>query len=223
MYYTDIGEVAHKEEIKEGYRRSNKNHAAQPILVQYSKQHAIGMRLLTMEALQKTDDEFETGNIGISNQGTCPNPQTPRQALKERTLNIGTIFELCLVLGIHYDDLAVELVNYVSQTTADERQLPVDPCELKFLPAEQFTQLEIPVADFQDTVIFQVHRARCMGRKSFRNSGARNDCIWIKAGGLDMYGELRGRAVACLVGLFKIRNVRREVVSRLAYVQVLDP
>ena len=38
-----------------------------------------------------------------------------------------------------------------------------------------------------------------------------------------MYGELRGRAVARLVGLFKIRNVRTEVVSPLAYVQVLDP
>ena len=38
-----------------------------------------------------------------------------------------------------------------------------------------------------------------------------------------MYGELRGGAVARLVGLFKIRNVRTEVVSRLAFVQVLDP
>ena len=27
MYSTDIGELAHKEQIKEGYRRSNKNHA----------------------------------------------------------------------------------------------------------------------------------------------------------------------------------------------------
>ena len=38
-----------------------------------------------------------------------------------------------------------------------------------------------------------------------------------------MYGELHGQAVARLVGLFKIRNVRTEVVSRLAFVQVLDP
>ena len=37
-----------------------------------------------------------------------------------------------------------------------------------------------------------------------------------------MYGELHGRAVARLVGLFKIRNVRTEVVSRLAFAQVLD-
>ena len=92
MYSTDIGKLAHKEQIKEGYRRSNKNHAAQLILAQYSKQHAIGMRLLTMEALRKADDDVETGNVGVSNQGTRLTPQTPRRALKGRTQNVGTVF-----------------------------------------------------------------------------------------------------------------------------------
>ena len=133
------------------------------------------------------------------------------------------MFELSLALEIHYDDFAVELINYVCQTIADERQLPVDPSEMKFLPAEQFTQPEIPVSDFQETNIFQVHRTRCTGSKSFQNSGARNDRIWIQAGGLDMYGELGGRAVARLVGLFKRRNVRTEVVCWVGFVQVLDP
>ena len=133
------------------------------------------------------------------------------------------MFELSLALEIHYDDLAVELINYVRQTMADERQLPVDPSELGILPAGRFMQLGIPVPDLQETDIFQIHRARCTGRKSFRNSGARNDWIWKQAAGLDVYGERRGRAVAPLVGLFKIRNVRTEVVSRLAFVQVLDP
>ena len=175
MYSTYIGELAHKEQIQEGYRRSNKNHAARQILAQYSKQHAIGMRLLTMETLRKSDDEVERGNVGVSNQGTRPAPQTPRWEIKGRTQNVGTVFELSLALAIHYDDLAVELINYVRQTMADEQQLPVDPSELKFLPAERFTQLEIPVPDFQETDIFQIHRARYPGRKSFRNSGARND------------------------------------------------
>ena len=141
-----------------------------------------------MKALRKTDDEVETGNVGVSNQGTCPNPWTPRRALQGWTQNVGTVFELCLALEIHYDDLAVELDNYLCQTTADERQLPVDSSKLKFRLAEQFTQLEIQVPDFQETDIFQVHRAGCTGSKSFRTSGARNDWIWIQAGGLDMYG-----------------------------------
>ena len=115
--------------------------------------------------------------------------------------------------------MAAELVNYVGRAVTDERQLPVDPSELKFSPAELFTQLEIPVADFQETNIFQVHRARRTGKKSFRNSSLRNDWIWIQASRPDMYGELRGRAVARLVGLFNIRNMLTGVASRLAFVQ----
>ena len=208
MYSTDIGELVYTEQINEGYHRSNKNHAARQILAQYSRQHAIGMRFLTMEALRKGDDEIETGNVGVSNQGTRPTPQTSWRALKGRTQNVSTVFELSLALEIHYDDLAVELINYVRQPMADEQQLPVDPSEPKFRPAEQFTELEIPVSEFQETDIFQVHCVGCTGRKSFRNSGARNYWIWIEAGRLYMYDEIRGREVARLVGLFMIRNVR---------------
>ena len=132
------------------------------------------------------------------------------------------MFELCLTLEILYDDLTMELVNYVRQTMADEWQLAVNSSELKFLPAKQVIQLEIPVPDLQETDISQVHRARCMGRKSFRNSGTRNDSIWRQAGELDMYGEHCGQAVAPLVELFKIRNVWKKVVGPLAYVEVLD-
>ena len=32
MYSTEIGELAHKDQIKEGYRSSNKNEAARQIL-----------------------------------------------------------------------------------------------------------------------------------------------------------------------------------------------
>ena len=78
MYATVVGELTHGERIREGCGRSNKNHAARQMLAQYSKQHAIGMRLLTMEALRRADDEVETGNISVSNQGTHPTPQTGR-------------------------------------------------------------------------------------------------------------------------------------------------
>lgn len=120
-----------------------------------------------MEALRKTDNEVETGIVGVSNQGTCLNPQTPWQTLKGRTQNVGDVFQLRLILEIHYDDLAVELVNFIHQKVANEQQLPVDTSKLKFLPAEQVMQLKILVPDFQETNIFQVYRAHSTGRKSF--------------------------------------------------------
>ncbi|RPA90930.1 hypothetical protein L873DRAFT_1820341, partial [Choiromyces venosus 120613-1] len=122
-----------------------------------------------------------------------------------------------------YDDIAALLVRHIRQTAEVSQRLPADPSELGFLPAEQFTMLETSVLDFQETEVFQTHRVRCTGKRSFRYTGARNDWVWIQLGGSDLYGDLRGRAVARLLGLFKIRNVWAGAVSRLAMVQVLEP
>jgi len=51
MYSTEMGELAPKEQIKEGYSRSNKNNAGRQILSYYGRKHARGMRLQTIEAL----------------------------------------------------------------------------------------------------------------------------------------------------------------------------
>ena len=118
-----------------------------------------------------------------------------------------------------------EMLRFVRQTIADDQQLPSDRTELGSLPVEQFTHIEIPVPDFQDTDVFQIYRARCTGTKAFRNGGPRKDCLWVQAGGEESYGHLRGRVVARLVALFKIRNVLSGAgdVYRLALVRIFDP
>jgi len=45
MYSTECGELAHKEQIKDGWRRSNKNDVEQQILPSYGRRHVIRMRL----------------------------------------------------------------------------------------------------------------------------------------------------------------------------------
>jgi len=52
MYSTKFRELAHKEQIKDKGRRSNKNNATRQIVYSYSAQHAIHMRLLNLESLQ---------------------------------------------------------------------------------------------------------------------------------------------------------------------------
>jgi len=44
MYSAEMAALAHKEKIKDGYRRSNKNKAARQILSQYGRQQPLGMR-----------------------------------------------------------------------------------------------------------------------------------------------------------------------------------
>ena len=139
-------------------------------------------------------------------------------------MNTGNIIDRCRILKIDYSDLLPEMLRYIRKTPADERWLPADSTELELLPVEHLDQLEIPVPDFQETNVFQIHRARWSGTKSFRNGGPRKDWVRIQADGLDACGDLRGRSVTRLVGLFKIRSFWSEVgsVSRLAFVQMLD-
>jgi len=50
IYSTQIGELAHRTQIKEGWRQSNKNDAARQIVHSYGRQHAILMRLLNLQS-----------------------------------------------------------------------------------------------------------------------------------------------------------------------------
>ena len=65
MYSTEIGELAHKDQIKDRYRRSNKNEAARQILSHYGRQHALGIRLQTIEALSKVEGVIVVEDSGM--------------------------------------------------------------------------------------------------------------------------------------------------------------
>jgi len=221
MYSTEIGKLVHKEQINDGYRRSNKNEAARQILLQYGRQHALGMCLQSIEALLKTG-VIVVGNSGME-MPTSASRSAPRRMLKGRT-NICTLSELCRAHDIEYCDMMEEMLRFIKQTAGDDTRLPADPTKLGLLPVERFTQLEIPVSDFQEADISQMPRARCTGTGAFRNGGARNDWVWVQTGGEESYGNLRGRVVARLLVIFKIRNVLSEAagIDRLGLVRVLD-
>jgi len=50
MYSTEFGELTYKEQIKDGWRQSNKNDAVRQIVHSYSRQHPIRVRLLNLES-----------------------------------------------------------------------------------------------------------------------------------------------------------------------------
>jgi len=226
MYSTEISELAHKDQIKDGYRRSNKNEAAQQILSHYGRQHALGIRLQTIEALLKVEGVIVVEDSGME-MPTVPSRSTPRRVLKDRMKNTSTLTEICtaLRLDIHYSNMMEEILHFIRQTAADDRRLPADSAELVLLSVEGFAQLEIPVPDVQETDRFQIHRARCTGTRAFCNGGSRNDWVWVQTGGEANYGDLWGRVVARLLAVFKIRNIVSEAaaVHRLALVRILDP
>ena len=101
----------------------------------------------------------------------------PRWVLRGRRKNTNTLVELSLVLDINYSELGEGLLRYIKQAVADEGQLPADSTELGLLPLERFTQLEIPVSDFQETEVSQIHRAHCTRKIPFRRTGPEYD--WV--------------------------------------------
>ena len=224
MYSTEIGGLAHKDQIKDGNCWSNKNEDARHILSHDGRQHALGIRLHTIEVLSKVEGVIVVEDSGTE-MPTVPSHSTPRQVLKGRMKNTSMLTQLCTALNIYYSNMMEEKLCFIKQTAADDWRLPADPAELGLLPVEGFAQLEIPVPDFQETDRSQIHRARCTETKAFRNVGSRNDSVWVQTGGEANYGDIRRRVVARLLALFKIRNILSvaAAVHRLALVRILDP
>jgi len=149
----------------------------------------------------------------------------PRPDLKVRMKNTSTLTELCTTLNIYYSNNMQEILGFPRQTAADDQRLPAYPTELGLLPVEEFAQFEIPVADFQETDKFQIHRASCTGTKAFRNGSHNNYWVWVQPGGEPSFGDLPGHVLARLRASFKTRNILSEVgaVHRLALICILDP
>ena len=114
-YSTEIGELAHKDHIKEGYHRLNKNEAARQILSHYGRQHALGMRLQTLDGLLKAENVVAIEGTGRETAAT------PRRILKGRMKNVSTLTELCRTCNIDYGDIMDEMLRFTKQTVADDQ------------------------------------------------------------------------------------------------------
>jgi len=79
------------------------------------------------------------------------------------------------------------------------------------------------VLPFQESGVYDIHRARFTGARLFRNQTSRNDCVWIQPGGENVYGALRGRLPASLIALFKVPSgyMQQDMVYCLAGVQFM--
>jgi len=130
MYSTAIGELAHEDQIKEGYRRSNKNEAARHILSHYGRQLALGMRLQTLDVLLKAENVVAIEGTGRETAAA------PRSILKGRMKNVSTLTELCRTCNIDYGDIMEEMLRFTKQTVADNNPVSSDPTELGLLPVE---------------------------------------------------------------------------------------
>jgi len=225
MYSTKFGELAHKEQMKDRWRRSNENDVERQFLHSYGRQHAIRMSLLKLNSLPRRGGNLRDDVLGNLDKttSTVSTPALCGRFLKGRRDNVSDVLDFCKVLGISLDRVLVELIRYSRHNVPTERGLPEEPAILQQLPVELLTQREIAVLAFQETDVYDIYRARFSGTHRFRNQESQNDWVWVKAGSEVMYGTLRGGHPAKLVALFEIMDCSYDTMRRLAGVQILSP
>jgi len=167
------------------------------------------MRLLNLESLQHCSADLSPDVVEqLDTTSTTTAPGILRRMLKGPRDDVSNMADFGRVLGISIRIICRGLIRYSRHNLPPECRLPEDPDILESLPVELLTPQEIPVLAFQETEIYDIHRARCMGALNFRNHGSRNDWVWARTRTENMYGALRGRLSAKLVALFKIRDYR---------------
>ena len=152
-----------------------------------------------------------------------PTPPVHCRILKRCRDNDYNVIDFGRVCDISPETICRELIRYSRLNLPPERRLPENPAILQTLLVELLTQLEIPVLAFQESGVYNMHRARCTGTRLFHNKAIRNDWVWIYAGDEHTYCALRGRLPARLIALFKMWSVymQEDTVCRLSVVQFL--
>ena len=139
MYSMDVRELAHKVQMKEGYRHSNKNEVSRQILQYYGHLHSVSMWLLPLRAL---DTRWQEGNNGLfdttvhcfldqiscmrnSIQLTETEGTRPRRLLRGRDMSVNNFQQLSQNLGISVEQIFRELIRYSQRSLNDMDRLTV--------------------------------------------------------------------------------------------------
>ena len=180
MYSTKIGELAHKMQIKDRCRQSNKNDAGRQIVHRYGRQHAIQVRLLNLESLHARGVDLSVDVLQHLDRKTSTVSQRVirRRILKGRREDVSNVGNFSRISGVSPEIIYLELIRYSRHNLPAAHCLPEDYAMPRALPVELQTQLKIRVLAFQEADVYEIHSARSTsGALHFRNQGSRND--WV--------------------------------------------
>jgi len=112
MYSTDFGELAHKEGIKDGWRRLNKNDTGHQIVHSYSRQHAIRMRLLNIEPLRRRGADLSADILQHleSTTSAVTAPVVRRRILEGRWDDVSNVLDFSKASGVSLESICRELI-----------------------------------------------------------------------------------------------------------------
>ena len=154
---------------------------------------------------------------------TVSQPVIRRRFLKGLWDDVFNVVNFGRISSVSLKIISRELIRYSQHNLPPVHHPPDDHAMLQSLPVELLTQLEITVLAFQEAYVYKIHRARSTSALHFRNTGSRNESVWVQAA-MEMHGALRGRLLAKLVALLKMPGyTSNDTVCRIAGVQMLTP
>jgi len=144
MYSREFGELGDKKQIKDGWRRSNKNDAVHQIVDSYSFQHAIRMRSLNREPLRRRGADLSVDVLRVLESTTSAVTAlvVRRRTLKGLRNEVSNVLDFSKMSGVSLQSMGHELIRYSRHNRPTVRQLPEDHAILQSLPVEPLTQLE---------------------------------------------------------------------------------
>ena len=101
MYSTEYGEFAHENQIKNGWRKSNKSEPERQIIHSCGRLYMIRMRLLTLHFLQRRRADLPADVLEALNTMSTDTVPAPRyRILKGRWNDVTDVMDLCQVMEI---------------------------------------------------------------------------------------------------------------------------
>ena len=194
MCSTEIGESAHRTQMKKRYSVSNWNDYVNQILGYYGRHQAMHILQENLRALlldEKAYNDEVRALLGPSAR------ETPQKALLRGLWARQSGIQVVSDVQERYSrltrdiDLCKLLTSYSRLSLSVEQRLPEDTEQLLSLPPELFNQLEVPVRSLDNPREHDILHICCA--VSFRQQGHRHDWAWIKAGDETQFGALRGR------------------------------
>lgn len=252
QFSTEAGETAHKEQIKDGYRRSNHIDYEMQILNYYARRHTFKMREQNLRylatkgiytddtqdvlhlfepKLQRKQNEHHRSGKAFQSSVRLPlffgreftNP-CRRLASLHRDYKTGNKTLAHVVANTGYEDLPRLIATYLRTQISNHhlRRADDDVESLLGYPAWLYQQVQIPVNNFQEEDGWMIHKIRCTGKSAFRNKKPRNDWAWLHIADTSSYGDLKGCLPARIDCLIKLRNPNTLKIDLLALVTPLQ-
>jgi len=140
MYSTEFGELAHKTQIKAGWRQTNKSNTSWQIVQSYSREHGIRIRLLNLKSRQRCSADLTPYVVEqLDTTSTTTAPDIRRRMLKGRRDDISNMANVSQVLAVSIQIICRGLIQYSRYNLPPERRLPENPEILESLLVELLT------------------------------------------------------------------------------------